>query len=51
MQPRCVPDAKKVFALGGLEPSIMSVQEFKNFVLREQDSWVEIVKTLGVTQD
>ncbi len=45
------PDTKKVFTIGGLEPTMMSVEQFGAFVASEQDRWATIVQTLGVTQE
>ena len=43
------PETKKIFNTGGLEPILMSVDEFKTFLLAEQDRWAGIVRTLGIS--
>jgi tripartite-type tricarboxylate transporter receptor subunit TctC len=42
------PETRRVFANAGVEPASLSLQEFRDYVRREQDKWAETVKTLGI---
>lgn len=42
------PDTKRLFNNAGLEPAQTSLTEFRDYVLREQDKWAAIVKSLGL---